>query len=492
MTMATVMTTAALTGRAVAADAGATGASLAWTSTDPKLVEARALMAKGRYTDAAAAVSDAADHKAALEMVEVIRRARQDYTLDDAQLLAKLKGTIPDVTAGDINRWAAAGHLTFKTIDGKRVFFGREPSNLFKHSEEARTRRDAANPPPAATESKPSWKLQDHLKNVVAEAERTGEEFVAPVHHRIKYTLSITPADGGAKEGSTLRVWLLYPQEYRQQRNVKLLSMSPEGGFIAPTAVDGTPMTGAPQRTVYFEKKVTDPKHEEKFVVEFEYDCYAYYPKLDDAKAQALPANFDASYLAERPPHIAFSPEIKKAVAEAVGDETNPLAKARKIYYWINQNVRYAYEDEYCTIPSFAQKVIACRKGDCGIQGTLFITMCRAAGVPARWQSGWETKPVGNSMHDWAEFYVAPWGWLPADPSYGLQKESDDPKVRDFYIGHLDSYRTIVNLDYGRELQPPKPSLRSEPADFQRGEVEIDGKNVYFDQWDYKIEFDWS
>jgi len=125
------------------------------------------------------------------------------------------------------------------------------------------------------------------------------------------------------------------------------------------------------------------------------------------------------------------------------------------------------------------------------VQGTLFITMCRAAGIPARWQSGWETKPVNWNMHDWAEFYVEPWGWLPCDPSYGVQK-SVDPAVRDFYFGHQDSYRMIVNLDYGCPLVPAKKSLRSEPADFQRGEVELDGRNLYFDQWDYNFKFEQS
>jgi len=114
------------------------------------------------------------------------------------------------------------------------------------------------------------------------------------------------------------------------------------------------------------------------------------------------------------------------------------------------------------------------------------MTMCRCAGIPTRWQSGWETKPVGWTMHDWCEIYVAPYGWIPCDVSYGVQK-SDDSKIADFYIGHQDSHRLIVNLDYGRELIPSKPSLRSEPADFQRGEVEVDGKNLYFDDWDYTI-----
>ena len=92
-------------------------------------------------------------------------------------------------------------------------------------------------------------------------------------------------------------------------------------------------------------------------------------------------------------------------------------------------------------------------------------------------------------MHDWAEFYVEPWGWLPADPSRGLQI-SDDPIIREFCFGHQDVYRLIVNLDYGSPLVPPKSSLRSEPADFQRGEVELDGRNLYFDEWTWQFEFE--
>ena len=92
-------------------------------------------------------------------------------------------------------------------------------------------------------------------------------------------------------------------------------------------------------------------------------------------------------------------------------------------------------------------------------------------------------------MHDWAEIYVEPWGWLPVDASNGRQK-SDDPAIRDFYFGHTDSYRLIVNLDYGSELSPPKQTFRSEPLDFQRGEVELDGNNLYFDAWEYDIKFD--
>jgi hypothetical protein len=141
---------------------------------------------------------------------------------------------------------------------------------------------------------------------------------------------------------------------------------------------------------------------------------------------------------------------------------------------------------EYSIIPNLSAKGLSARRGDCGVQGMTFITLCRAAGVPARWQSGWQTKPGDWNMHDWSEFYVEPWGWLPADASYGV-REHADPRVRDFLCGHMDPYRLIVNLDYARQLAPPKTSFRSEPNDFQRGEIEIDGHNLYFDEWNYKF-----
>jgi len=284
-----------------------------------------------------------------------------------------------------------------------------------------------------------------------------------------------------------VRVWLPYPQEYRQQRDAKLISASPEPKQIAPRAVEGNPVGGAPQRTVYFEQQVTDPAKPMQFKEVFEYTSSAYYPKLDEAKVQPLPPGWNGACLRERPPHIVFTPTLRRQAAKIVGNETNPLAKARKIFRWVSANVKWNAEDEYCIIPSFAIKGFTAGRGDCGVQGTVFITLCRIAGIPARWQSGWETKPTSSwGMHDWAEIYIAPWGWLPADASYGVQK-SDDPRIADFYCGHQDSYRAIFNLDWGREFFPPKQSQRSEPADLQRGEVEVDGQNLYFDQWDYTM-----
>ena len=121
---------------------------------------------------------------------------------------------------------------------------------------------------------------------------------------------------------------------------------------------------------------------------------------------------------------------------EIVGDETNPLEKARRIFRWISKNVPWCAEQEYSIIPSLSAKGLTARRGDCGVQGTSFITLCRAAGVPARWQSGWQLKPGELNMHDWAEIYIEPWGWLPADASWGVMKSDRSGRAGFFLRSH--------------------------------------------------------
>jgi transglutaminase-like putative cysteine protease len=504
ITMGTILLTSV--GASARAAGDETGASGAWTSTDPVVTEARRLFEQGSFGDAELVLRSAPEEsdehatRARAEMLEIIARTRREYALDPDSMLRKLRPAIPDITAGDVERWRDTGQIQHRIIDGEVAYFRREPSNLWRFSDEARQRRDAhaaetARPP----QPKPTFVLEEHLAEVIAAAEATGRAEVLPVRHRIRYTLTVKPDRPGARDGAVIRCWLPFPQEWDRQREVKLISASPEPHLIAPGAVEGDPIAGALQRTIYFEQRIEDPSRPHAFTVEFEYITSAYYPTLDDALAEPLPEGFPRQYLEERPPHIRFTRDLKHQVEQIIGDESNPLARARRIFHWIDGNIRYCAEEEYGIIPSFSDKALTARRGDCGIQAMLFITMCRYAGIPARWQSGWETKPVGWNMHDWAEFYVAPWGWLPADVSYGLRNPDppanapDSPlhraspeqreQIREFYFGHQDSYRLIVNVDYGMPLHPPKQSLRSEPADFQRGEVEIDGRNLYFDEW---------
>jgi len=478
-TLGCMMTTTAVLSQATDREPRWTGASLAWTSTDPLLLQARSLLAAGKLADAQTLVHASA-LPAADEMRQIIPRIRYDYCLDHAAMLAKLRHAIPDVSADDLARWQTTDELQHRSIDGQIAYFRREPSNLFRFSAEARRRRDAH------TTTRPgdgTFVTEKHLAEVIAAAQAAGKPDVAPLRHRIRYSIGIPPNHPAAKPGALVRCWLPFPQEHPRQRDIRLLSTSPQHPIIAPA--------GNGHRSIYIEQHIADPQKPVLFKLAFEYTSVAYYPILNDSQARTLPPSYDGSFLSQRPPHIVFTPQLRETLARVIAAETNPLAKARRIFQFIHTDIQYCAEEEYGIIPSFTEKALRTRKGDCGIQTMLFIAMCRCAGIPARWQSGWETRPMLWNMHDWAEFYVEPWGWLPADPSYGL-RESGDPKVRYFYFGHQDSYRMIVNLDYGAPLVPAKKSLRSEPADFQRGEVEIDGRNLYFNEWEYDIEVEYG
>ena len=179
-------------------------------------------------------------------------------------------------------------------IDGQKFFFRREPQNIFLFCDEAKQRRSKAGKAPA----KSDWQLTDHLKAIINEAERSGATELLPVKHRVTHSVTIYSNNPALKPGAVVRVWLPFPQEYRQQHDVKLISASPEPKLVAPNGADGNPVAGGAQRTVYFEQTITDPMRPLVFQEVFEYTSFAYYPKLDEARVQPLPADWNNAFLA--------------------------------------------------------------------------------------------------------------------------------------------------------------------------------------------------
>ena len=450
------------------------GASLFWTSDEPKIAAARSETAAGRLGAAEAILRRAPDSTAAREGLQILRWIRRDYGLDEGQIVARLRESIPDLTAADVVRWRTQGVLQHRVIDGEHRYFRAEPANLFRFGDEAKQRRVT----PA--ESPGGWALERHIERVIAEVAATGNATVVPIRQEIDFELTVPAFAPGLVPGAVVRAWLPFPQVYRQQQEARLVSSFPAAAFVAPA--------GTPQRSLYFEHRMRSADEPVRFVATIAFTTSAYCPLL--ARASAKDERPTEADLGERPPHVVFSPEIRAATVDAVGTEASPLEMARRIFHWVCANIAYNAEEDYGIVPSLVERGMARRRGDCGVQGMLFIAMCRCSGIPARWQSGWQTQRIRWNMHDWCECYVEPYGWMPADPSYGL-RASDDPRVREFFFGGMDAYRMIVNLDFGRPLIPAKASLRSEPLDFQRGEVEIDGQNLYFDQWNWTFKPRW-
>ena len=115
----------------------------------------------------------------------------------------------------------------------------------------------------------------------------------------------------------------------------------------------------------------------------------------------------------------------------------------------------------------------------------------KAGSAPiSAWTARWTfTNGDYKDIHDWAEIYLAPYGWVPVDVTYG-RLDSTDPTLQWFYLGGLDNFRIAFNDDFSAEFVPRKHSFRSDTVDSQRGEVEWDGGDLYYDQWKY--DFAWK
>ncbi|MGE5314268.1 MAG: transglutaminase-like domain-containing protein [Acidobacteriota bacterium] len=409
--------------------------------------------------------------------IERMDRIRKDFRRTETQVLSALKKYYPDLTSQGLRRFEADGSLEMMTIDGERRYFSNAVPNLFRINAEAKEHR-------ITMEGKPEDRLASFLDSLapalVAEHEKTGRRLLQPQKLTLTYTITVRP--DAVPDGEIVRCWMPYPREAQERQSaVRLISMSEPQYLIAES--------NRLQRTLYAEKKAAKGAPT-VFTMTVEYVCAS-----DDYGAGGSPLvpgltlspDSVREFTSERPPHIVFTPEIRKLSQEIVGAERDPLKKARLIFSWISTHIPWASAREYSTIPNISSYCLATKHGDCGIKTLLFMTLARLNGIPAKWQSGWMLHPVEVNLHDWCEIFLDGYGWVPVDQSAGL-RDAKDERVKYYYLGATDSYRFIVNDDYSREIYPAKIFPRSETVDFQRGELEWRGGNLYFDTWSYRMD----
>ncbi|GAB1432881.1 transglutaminase domain-containing protein [Spirochaetota bacterium] len=447
----------------------------------------------GRFSEAKAMLLDKAEKKPALhkdlvDRISLLDRIRQDYCLSEEQIFAGLKKELPDITKEEMQDWTRDGSLEAKMIDGEPRYFERAIVNLFRLSPAAMARKKAVSGQGAAADPGDPERVFDmngHMSRALEAAKLKGAGWHEALNIYFELTLSLRPKS--VPQGEVLRCWLPRPQLGAQHSNYRLVSSGlPALGLAAPGPAKAS-APGSTHASLYMEAPSNGPGEELLVSIVQSFDTAAFVSMADPYKVEAYKPGSDQleSFLREEAPHIVFSQALRSLAAEITASETNPYLKAKRIFYWFNEKVTYTAAPEYSTIPAISEYCLARRRGDCGIQSLLFIALCRASGIPARWQSGWTLAPGKINLHDWAMFYVEPYGWLHADPSRGLGA-SDDTDLRWFYFGNIDAYRMVVNEGYGAALEPAKKHLRSETVDFQRGEAEWNGGNLYFDEWDYR------
>ena len=406
-------------------------------------------------------------------------RIRQDYPLKEDRLFEILKSSVRGLTEKEFLRWVEEGRFDTRVIDSVQYFMGSSRSNLFFRYPELESRR--INPPDQSQFEQSAWNAVSSIKKAVIER---NAPYVLPKTSR--NTMTLTVAADAVPAGETIRAWLPIPRAFPHQISFNLLSSS------TPVTVTGNP--DSPIRSALLEQ----PAQKEKptvFSVEYNYTTFGIWFQLNPVLSQPYDTG-DSIYkqFTSEGPHVVFTDQMKQLSNEIAGDEQNPILKARKFYDWISENIKYSYAIEYSTIRNISDYCLTKQYGDCGQEALLFITLCRLNGIPAHWESGWLTIPGGKTIHDWTEIYLPPYGWVPVDPYIGIfaMQYFKGPmeqrrEIRDFYFGGLDQYRMAANSDHSQILVPPKLSMRSDPVDFQRGEVEYGITNVYFEKYSYSL-----
>ena len=450
--------------------------------------EASRLEVQGHFKQAADLLSTAlqnesvpAGERKKLEFeLDRLERIRKEFPFTQEKLFAELKRSVKGLTAEEYDRWLAEGRFENREIEGQRYFANTSVSNLYFRYPELNARRM----PPMDTTALQKARLES-VTSIKQAALAEKKPYVLP--KRFHVTMTVTAQPTAAVPGEIICAWLPIPRRYPFQDEFTLISTSPPVRRIDSEE--------SPIRCVYLEQpaKKNAPT---RFKLDYEYTAHAV--SFDIKPGTVLPCDPNdpslKQFLAEAP-HVVFTPEMRALSQQIVGDETNPCLKAKKCYDWIAENIKYSFALEYSTIRNISDYCRVKGYGDCGQEALLFITLCRLNGVPARWQSAWNTFPGDKDIHDWTEIYLAPYGWVPVDPYMGLWAmryantltAEQRRQIRDFYFGGLDQYRIIANSDHNQTLTPPKRSLRSDNVDFQRGELECGGKNIYFDQYSYNL-----
>jgi len=420
--------------------------------------------------------SDTASARELLFEAERMRRIDLDFPYREPEIRAQLQKQLPDVSDAEFTEWRADDSLQSMIIDGERRYFHRAVKNLFYIRPELLARKNPKLILPAD-----GLLYQSHpLHRKWLEGVPAGSSVALdPVTLRIRHSLTVE-ADA-VPAGEIVRAWIPFPRviEDRQQ-SVRLLASSPGRAVLAPDSAE--------QRTAYLEHKAVAGTPTE-FNIEYELVTHTIATRINPASAKRDTDPALQPYLAEQPPHIMFTPALRAFSSAVLGSETNPYLIAQRLFQAVAAKP-WAVAREYSTIYNISDHALASAHADCGEKTMLLIALMRLNGIPARWQSGWQFSPEGSfdTMHDWGMFHLAPYGWLPMDPTHGVLGDAD-PAVQWFYLGGIDAYRVAFNDDWGRAFTPAKQHPRSEPVDSQRGEVEWRGGNLYFDQWDYSVQW---
>jgi len=261
-----------------------------------------------------------------------------------------------------------------------------------------------------------------------------------PHHAKVNYTHQVTNFGPGMLKA--LDVHIAIPRDRKNQE------LKEEPSFTPAYTEEAADQWG--QRTAHFSAKQIEPGEMVNYEMNVEATTYDtrwfIFPdkvgSLDD-----IPDAIKDKYLENNEKYQYDHPIIRDGIKKALGDQIsdNPYWKARALFNYLIDNMYYEMVGGWNTAPTVLDR----GNGSCSEYTFVYISMCRAIGIPARYVGSLVVRGDDASLddvfHRWAEIYLPNYGWVPVDPSGGDQEL---PRDQANYIGHL-SHRFLITTQSG-------------------------------------------
>jgi hypothetical protein len=288
------------------------------------------------------------------------------------------------------------------------------------------------------------------------------------------YRFEIKPEPERIGDGTGIQLWWSAPKEWGTQRMVRIESIVPP-----PDSTYIDPQNG---NAIYY--WVFEGASRPAFEARFAWRSLSF---LNPVRLNAVEPIDDKdeilkSYL-EEDPVIALTPAIRELAERLGATESNPLMRASVFFQWVVKNLvppaGMGRTDPRYLLPDPDRQAM----NKVHIIGApeysfLFCALCRAGGIPARPVAGFLLPPEETLPHIWAEFYLSPFGWIPADPWLAhavpdKQRFEIFPQDPDYYFANLDPYRLVLSKGSAVGLRP-------QPASGDDGIWIRQGRATYF------------
>lgn len=444
---------------------------------------------------------------------EILRRLPVEYPYTRAEALELVRRYVPNFSEADFDSLRTDGRIFWRYLDGEPRYFGRFFDSLCK-----------TDPFFAVAAEKQGHHVHGSNRKLLSEsAEKMRAQGELSVRLTVRAELELEEAL--FREGALVRAYLPLPRVTEEQSEIAVEEMSAGGQLGAENAA---------QRIVFWEERL-GKNH--PFIVSYRFlhteryrDVYGLAERMQAEGREARHSEDEAKYgleyvgenkteykdLAETGyidlPETGYQAEdnenrdangmglsvagsrnsalfppsayLRSLAAELTAGVTEPLVKAKCFYDFITKKVRYSFMPSYFCLDRMAERCAMDRVGDCGIQALLFLLLCEAVGIPARWESGLKTEPKFIGAHDWVRFFTPSFGWRAADLSYGGSAwKRGDELLHRFYFGNVDPWRMAANARILGETGFPEPEFRADPYDNQVGEMALDGRGLCYEEF---------